>query len=42
MKLSLSQKESQSTEAKAVLEAAHIGLKQIEFSYGSEYVKVID
>lgn len=42
MKLSLSQKESQSTEAKAVLEAALIGLKQIEFSYGSEYVKVID
>ncbi len=28
--------------ADAVLEAAAIGLKQIELSYGTEYIKVID
>lgn len=26
----------------AVMEAAFIGLKQIEYSYGKEYIKVID
>ena len=28
--------------AYAVMEAAFIGLKQIEYSYGDEYIKVID
>ena len=28
--------------AYAVMEAAFIGLKQIEYSYGNEYIKVID
>lgn len=31
-----------SAAAAAVLEAAVIGLKQIELSYGTEYIKVID
>lgn len=35
--------DANSTEpAYAVMEAAFIGLKQIEYSYGDEYIKVID
>ena len=34
--------EEKSKAAYAVMEAAFIGLKQIEISYGSEYIKVID
>lgn len=29
-------------QSSAVMEAAYIGLKQIELSYGTEYIKVID
>ena len=32
----------EATAAYAVLEAAFIGLKQIEYSYGKEYIKVIE
>lgn len=42
MKLSLTSKEAQDATVKAVMEATLIGLKQIEYSYGSEYIKVID
>ena len=30
------------TAAYAVMEAAYIGFKQVEYSYGREYIKVID
>ena len=30
------------TSAYAVMEAAYIGFKQVEYSYGREYIKVID
>ena len=42
MKLLLSQEESNTNEAKVILEATLIGLKQIELSYGSDYIVVFD